>query len=401
LNVKLFKVMKNISIICWKHRRAVDPLLAAVKEYQAQHPDVAIRVDERPLSDFEHQGIAGVAHQYDIIIFDHPFCGDIAEGEYFLPLDTYLPQLFGPQADPYYVGPSLATYRYSGHVWGAPIDAATQHAIVRTDLMAAAGESVPSTWDEVIALGERLRAKNLKLGFGVETPHALCLIAALMANEGYAWHNQEGQDLYIDRAAFKRNLQRVRQLLTFCPPEAVGWNSIDIHQQMIQRDDIAYTPCVYGYATYGESDMRKPLGFGPFPGVQAPFYAGTAIGGTAMGISRYAQEQETALDFVAFYVSPHVQEVLIPENHGQGATESSWTRKKNDEIFNGFYSATKETIDHVWVRPRMAGYPIFQQRAADVVCATLRGLVDEEHAIDEVMRLVDALNARTLSSVHN
>jgi multiple sugar transport system substrate-binding protein len=384
--------MKKISIICWKHRRAVDPLLVAVAQFKQLHPDVEIQVDQRPLSDFEHQGIDGVSKSYDIIIFDHPFTGDIATGEYFLPLDTHLPALFGPQADPLYVGPSLATYRYKNHVWGAPIDAATQNALVRQDLMDAAGETVPTTWDEVISLGERLKKHGLKLGFGVETPHALCLIAALMANEGVAWTNQEGEPLVIDRAAFKRNLQRVRQLLQYCPPEAVHWNSIDIHTQMVERDDIAYTPCVYGYATYGESDMRKPLGFGPFPGVQAPHYAGTAIGGTAMGISRYCDNKQAALDFVAFFVSPPVQDVVIPENHGQGATVSSWDRPRNDEIFNGFYSATRQTIDTVWVRPRMPGYPVFQQRAADVVCATLRGLVDEDQAIDEVLRLADALN---------
>lgn len=385
--------MIKLSIICWKHRRAIDPLMVAVAQFKQQHPNIDIQVDERPLSDFEHQGIEGVSKEYDLIIYDHPFTGDIAKGEVFLPLDVHLPELFGPQADALYVGPSLSTYRYNGHVWGAPIDAATQHALVRHDLMAAAGETIPTTWHEVLALGERLQKHNLKLGFGIETPHAICAIAALMANQGTPWTNKEGEALVIDRAAFTANLQLVRKLMSFCPPEAMHWNSIDLHAEMVARDDIAYSPCVYGYATYGEADMRKPLGFAPFPGVQAPYHAGTAIGGTAFGISRHCKNPQAALDFVAYFVSPPVQDVTIPENHGQGATLSSWMRTENDALFNGFYSAATETIQTAWTRPRMAGYPLFQQHAGDVIAATLRDEIPEEQAIDEVMRLVDELNS--------
>jgi multiple sugar transport system substrate-binding protein len=384
--------MKSISIICWKHRRAVDPLVAAVAQFKQLHPDITVRVDERPLSDFEHQGIAGVAQEYDLIIFDHPFTGDIAKDQLFVPLDVHLPALFGPSADTLYVGPSLDTYRYNDHVWGAPIDAATQHALVRHDLMAAAGETVPTNWTAVLALGERLNKRGLKLGFGIETPHALCAVAALMANTGTPWTNKEGEPLHIDRAAFKSGLQQVRQLLSYCPPEALQWNSIDVHENMVARDDIAYSPCVYGYATYGEQDMRKPLGFGPFPGLAAPYYANTAIGGTALGISAHCEHKDAALAFVAFFVSPPVQDITIPQHHGQGATSSSWSLPDNDRLYNGFYSQTRQTIDNVWVRPRMPGYPVFQQHAGDAVAATLRGQISEDAAIDQVLSLADALN---------
>ena len=85
-----------------------------------------------------------------MVVFDHPFCGDIAESGVFLPLEDALAEALGD--DSRYVGPSLATYRYGGHVWGAPIDAATQHAITRPDLLEAAGEPVPEK------LGKRSRA---------------------------------------------------------------------------------------------------------------------------------------------------------------------------------------------------------------------------------------------------
>ena len=381
-----------LRIICWSHRRAVDPLLAALEGFHTEHPGIEIKVDQRPLSDFEHQGIDGVARAYDMVIYDHPFSGDIAKGEVFLPLEKHFPDLFGEQADRNYVGASLTSYRYRGSVWGAPIDAATQHALVRQDLLDAAGEAVPKTWAQAVALGERLQKRGLKLGLSVETPHALLAVAALMANQGQPWSTAPDQAFTIDRAAFKDGLQWVRRLLAFCPPEALGWNSIDLHEAMVARDDIAYCPCVYGYATYGEADMRKPLAFADFAGLRAPYHAGSAIGGTALGVSRYSKAPQAALAFVAYMVGAHIQDRTIPENHGQPALVSSWERKENDAIFNGFYSSVRASMDSVWVRPRMPGYAEFQRDAGNAVAAALRGELDDDKAIDEVLRLAGMLN---------
>ena len=132
--------MTSLRILCWEHRRAVDPMRAAIAAYGAENPDVAIELSFRPLSDFEHQGIAGAAAENDMVVFDHPFCGDIAESGVFLPLEDVLAGALGE--DSRYVGPSLATYRYGGHIWGAPIDAATQHALVtRPDLLDGGGRT--------------------------------------------------------------------------------------------------------------------------------------------------------------------------------------------------------------------------------------------------------------------
>jgi multiple sugar transport system substrate-binding protein len=101
--------MTALRLVSWGHRRATAPLRAAVESFRLNKPDVEIAVDDRSLRDFEHQGIAGVAEQYDLIVFDHPFCGDIAKGRLFLPLEERLPELLGRARDSLYLGPSLDT----------------------------------------------------------------------------------------------------------------------------------------------------------------------------------------------------------------------------------------------------------------------------------------------------
>jgi multiple sugar transport system substrate-binding protein len=364
--------MATLRLVSWGHRRATDPLRAAVKSFRTGRPDIEVAIDVRPLSDFEHQGIAGVAEQYDLIVFDHPFCGDIARGRLFLPLETRLSDRLGKDCDSLYLGPSLATYRFEGHVWGAPIDAATQNALLRADLLEGAGESTPLRWVDTLALGARLRRRGLFLGTAIEAPHALMTVGSLMANAGRPWATDPTKPFVIDQGDFAAAYEQLRELLAFCPPEALRWNSIDLHQAMTARDDVAYCPAVYGYATYGEPDQRRRLAFASFAGVNAPYEAGSTIGGTAIGISAKTQAPDAAFAFVSFMLEADVQRELITTHHGQPATVDGWKSADADTTFNGFFFAVARSVETAWVRPRRAGYPVFQADAGRIVAEGLR-----------------------------
>lgn len=103
--------MTSLKVLGWGHRRAIDPLRAAIDDFRRLRPDVTIELVVRPLSDFEHQGIDAVARLYDMVVYDHPFSGDIAAGDVFLPLDARLPAQLDASKDSLYVGPTLRSYQ--------------------------------------------------------------------------------------------------------------------------------------------------------------------------------------------------------------------------------------------------------------------------------------------------
>lgn len=388
--------MKRITLkaLSWGHRRATGPLGPLSQRFAAIRPDIAIEWVGRPLSGFEHQPISDAARQVDLVIYDHPFSGDIVAVGAFLRLDEAMPDLLGPDAGQRYVGPSLASYSYGGGVWGAPIDAATQHAIYRADLLAAAGESVPRTWQEVLALGRRLKARKLHLGLAVVAPHAILVAGALMANRGRPWSTDPDAPFAIDRDGLRAALGNVLDLLAFAPPEALAWNSIDLHEAMVARDDIAYAPCVYGYATYGEADMRRRLSFADFPGPSSPHPAGTAIGGTALGVSAFTREPEAALAFVRLMLSPEAQVEIIPAHHGQPALVAAWDDPAVDARFNGYFRDVRATVDQAWVRPRLRSYIRFQHDAGRVVERLARCEIGMEDAISDVLASAEQVGDR-------
>ena len=104
--------------ITWGHRRAIEPLLATLPAFRQHHPDIDVDWSSRSLHGFEFTPVAALARDFDLIILDHPFSGDIVAQSCLRPLDDVL--------DPgsAFVGPSLETYRREGRVWALPVDAA-------------------------------------------------------------------------------------------------------------------------------------------------------------------------------------------------------------------------------------------------------------------------------------
>ena len=162
-------------------------------------------------------------------------------------------------------------------------------------------------------------------------------------------------------------LDALDAVLALSPPETLDWNAISLSEAMVARDDIAFTPSVYGYATYAEADMRAPLSFSNFCGLASPFPAGSMLGGTGLAVSAATKHKEAAIAFTRFCLSPLAQERIIPEHHGQPALVSAWENVENDARFGKFFSGVRASIEMAWVRPRRPRYIRFQAEAGRLV----------------------------------
>src|SRR5262245_36356681 len=216
----------------WGHRRAVDPLLATKALFEKQHPEIEIEWASRPLHGFEFTPVPDLAKEYDLIVLDHPFCGEIAATRCLLPVDEVIAAAGGDR----YVGPSVASYTYAGACWAVPIDAACQVAVSRPDLLQALDRPAPHDWAALIALGETAGRRGLKLAICLRGVHSLMTFFSLAANLGKPCATDPAQPL-IERDTARDVLQRMRALLALCPRESLDWNSIELHDVMVARDD--------------------------------------------------------------------------------------------------------------------------------------------------------------------
>ena len=359
--------------ITWGHRRAIDPLVEASRALAEGHGGRTVDWTARDLRAFEHQPLAEAIRDCDLLVFDHPFIGEIAGSGLFLPLDDVLARVPGGAAEETYAGPSLRSYRWQGKVWGAPVDAATMNAIVRPDLLRPLDCPVPRQWDEVIALGRAARRQGLWLGLANGDHHGFLAVGTLMHNLGAHWTGTPEGGLVFDFDVFARALDALDEANSYAHPDCGHFNSIALHDAMTTRDDLVYCPLTYGYATYGEADFgRRRLGFGPFPGLVEPRCAGTLVGGAAVGITAHCRDPEAAKTYVAFLLQRKTQDGIFARHHGQPATTSSWGDHAIDAAFNGYFSSVRETLQQAAVRPRFKGFGRFEKQAGRHVGAYLR-----------------------------
>jgi multiple sugar transport system substrate-binding protein len=369
--------------ITWSHRRAIDPLTGTLGQFRAQHPEIEIEWISRPLHGFEFTPVLDLAKEYDLIILDHPFVGEIAATECLLPLD----ELFGGDDCNAFVGPSLATYRFAGRLWAVPIDAACQTAASRPDLLSRLDQSPPAIWSEVINLGRMAVRAGYHLAIGLRGVHSLMTFFTLCANLGSPCSVAPKSPL-MDRETARTSLALLRELVTFCPEQALDWNSIDLHDAMIARDDLIFCPAVYCYATYAEPDQRRPLRFHDLPGPRG--CRGSTIGGTGLGISASCKYPEAAKSYARFAASLPAQ-LAFARNHGQPALSAIWEDAAINEMFGDCYRATRDTIEQSWIRPRYAGYLDRQAKAGTLIEQHLRGALAET----ALLEMLEALHRQS------
>jgi multiple sugar transport system substrate-binding protein len=362
----------------WDHRRATDPLTHIMPLFRQRHPDIEIEWSSRPLSGFEFTSVDALAEEYDLIILDHPFMGAVAASGSLAPLDE-----IGGLSDDRFVGPSLATYRMRGSLWALPVDAACQVAVSRPDLMQVLDAETPKNWSELIALGAKARRKSMRLAIGLSGVHSLMTFFTLVANLGTPCATAQ-EEPFADRPTAREALGLMRGLLEFCPPEVLGWNSIGLHDEMVAREDLLFCPAVYCYATYAETDQRRPLRFHDLPGPTGP--TGSTIGGTGLAISAKCKHRQAAFDYVRFAAELSTQRAFA-EHHGQPARSELWLDEAVNARFGGSYRDTLATMEGCWMRPRYNGYLAFQEKAGDLIEAHLRGNVGEDALLIQLQRL--------------
>jgi multiple sugar transport system substrate-binding protein len=368
----------------WDHRRAVDPLLATRAMFAELHPGIEIGWSSRPLHGFEFTPVEELARSYDMIILDHPFCGEIAASGCLLPVDEIV-----SDARSAFVGPSLESYVYAGRTWAVPVDAACQVAVSRPDLMGRLEATVPQDWAALLDLGRLAQRHGTKLAIGLRGVHSLMTFFTLCANLGTPCATSPDHPL-ADSGTARAALDHMRALLALCPKEALDWNSIALHDAMAARDDLIFCPAVYCYATYAEADQRRPLRFHDFPGPRGP--RGSTIGGTGLGISAHGANPEAALAYARFAAAVATQ-AAFALHHGQPARSEAWQDAEINARFGGCYAATLRTMDGCWIRPRFAGYLGFQAKAGDLIEYHLRGEIAERDLLDRLQSLFEAAAA--------
>jgi multiple sugar transport system substrate-binding protein len=364
--------------ITWDHLRGYQPLAASAGPYAAV-AGVHIEWEKRSLKDFGDAPVDVLADQYDLLIIDHPHVGLAAESGSLLPLDTCLDAetlaLLAEQS----AGPSHASYAYAGHQWALAVDAAMQTSAYRPDLL---DESLPRTWQDVLALGERLRSQGRFMALPLIPTDCICSFLTLCASRG----DPPGRGgLLVGEEAGRAALQWLIDAAALCHRDSLAWNPIRMLDHMGRANDVAYCPLTFCYSNYARTGyVPKLVRFAMIPDGQ-----GALLGGAGFAVSARCPYPEAACDYGAWLCGAEIQRTLYVKSGGQPGNAVAWLDAAANSLTNNFFRETWDTLRGAYVRPRHRGFVPFQEAAGDLIHGLLRGRGTIESCLGDLMELYE------------
>jgi len=381
--------------MAWDHPRARNPLEAVSARWSASFGE-KVHWDARPLKAFEDQPLEQLATSYDLVLIDHPFVGTASRSGLIVPVDRWVDAAYLDDQARHSVGPSFASYRWAGGQWALALDAACQVSAVRTDLPAAqSGALLPRTWKEVAVLARALRDAPARVALPLNPNHAYCAFLSV----GVAAIGSEFWPIgaRVHREAATDALQYLKNLAADVHPLSRSADPIAVSDRMTGTDEILYVPLMFGYSNYARPGFRaRMISFGNAP-QGGSGHIGSVLGGVGIALSAQSRMPDAAADLARTLVSPEVQTGLYVESGGQPGHAAAWDSAAANKLVSNFFTATRLTIEHAYVRPRVPGHRRFQELAGELIHNFVWGTdVDAKTCLAEF----DALTAQLLGDWH-
>ncbi len=369
--------------LTWDHPRGYRALEAAAELARAN--GLFISWERQPLEGFESRPIKELCDNYDLIIMDHPHIGDAVELNCLQPIDELISPRQFKEIEKATIGPCLASYQLNGHTWALPLDAASQVMAFRPDLVA--GEA-PQTWEEVCRFTPRA-----SVALSLAGPHALPTYFSIAAS-------LEELPAPVHKYTFKQEtlieaFEILREIYAGSNKRALDKNPIELLNYMARENNVVLCPLVFGYVNFARpSKGVHALVFLNAPRRSLDGKPGSTLGGTGIGISRRCKVSQQLIAHFLWLLSSETQTGFIPEFDGQPSRREAWNNSTVNSDANNFYTATFESMEAAYVRPRHEGFVPLQLQASQII---RQALEDGTNGRQLIVQL-NALNHNLLAS---
>ena len=367
--------MINLKGMTWDHPRGYDPMIASSESFTKKHNNsISITWDKRPLQAFADRPIEQMTGQYDLIVIDYPHVGEVSANGL---LDNFDKSEYTDQLSKLFqesVGQSHKSYFVDNHQWALAIDAATQVAVYRKDLI----NFLPSSWNDLIEL-----TKNRKVFWPLKPVHAISSFYSICNNISKPF--QVNSKDFVSKKEAIITLEMMKEVVKYLPKECLQMDPIQTCEYMSENNDIFYCPYIYGFSNYSRNGFKKNvLLFSNVMDLEGNGPIGTQLGGTGIAVSNASTFKKEAFQYALWVASAECQKDIYNKNGGQPGNAIAWEDKIINEETNNFFYNTRATLEGAWVRPKYNGYMKFQDLSGDIINDFLKNNLKEEVIYDKL-----------------
>lgn len=372
--------MIRLKGMTWDHSRGFDPMVATSKKFQEMHNNnVTIHWDKRSLQAFENRPIEDMTDDYDMIVIDYPHVGEVASKGLLQNLDLPKYNLYMEELKKQSVGKSHESYYINHKQWALAIDAASQTACYREDLI----PSYPSNWNALLDL-----AKNNKVLWPLKPVHAISSFYSIYNNITMQLIPEKKK--FIEKHYCVETLTMMKEVSKELITDCFTIDPIQTAEIMTETNDFYYCPYIYGFSNYSRKNYRKNiLKYIDVMNLSGKGPVGTNLGGTGIAVSNMSKNKDLAIEYAFWIAGADCQKSLFYESGGQPGNSVAWEDDKINKETNNFFRGTRKTLDHAWVRPRHNGYMQFQDESGYLVNEYLQSEIKAESICE---KLIDMYN---------
>ncbi len=283
-----------------------------IDEFNAANPDIEVKQEPQNWGEIYTKAPAAVAagNAPELLFAIPDFTPILKDLGKVQPVEDFVAEL--DAAHKFYPA-AVAQYTYDGHTWAVPLYNMAHSLWYRKSVFEAAGVEVPTTWDEWLAVTEKLTTGE-QYGIGLPANKNLYTdqtVYDLMINAGAdEIYNPDGS-LRFNNPATVEAYDMYSKLYKFSPPDSPNWAWGEAEACFANRTcaSILQFTVITTYDTQAEGDPAD-LGVAPIPykeGVENP---GTiAYVNAVMILTDDPAKLEAAKKFIRF--------ILEPENYGR------------------------------------------------------------------------------------
>jgi multiple sugar transport system substrate-binding protein len=306
---------EKVQITLWHmeqppHR--VERIQTLIDEFNAANPGIEVKQEPQNWGEIYTKAPAAVAagNAPELLFAIPDFTPILKDLGAVQPVEDFVAEL--DAAHKFYPA-AVAQYTYEGHTWAVPLYNMAHSLWYRKSVFEAAGVEVPTTWDEWLAVTEKLTTGE-QYGIGLPANKNLYTdqtVYDLMINAGAdEIYNPDGS-LRFNNPATVEAYDMYSKLYKFSPPDSPNWAWGEAEACFANRTcaSILQFTVITTYDTQAEGDPAD-LGVAPIPykeGVENP---GTiAYVNAVMILTDDPAKIEAAKKFISF--------ILEPENYGR------------------------------------------------------------------------------------
>jgi multiple sugar transport system substrate-binding protein len=360
--------------------------------WNQQHPDQKATLIELPEdADSQRQQMIQNANAksdaYSVLVVDNVWTAEFAANRYIVEL----PQDQFPMGD--FLPPVIASAEYKDKLYAVPNASDGGMLYYRTDLLQAAGIAAPpKTWAELIDDCKKIQATPQAAG-------ANCYAGQFQKYEGLTVNaaeaiNSAGGVITDKDGKPNVNTPEAKAGLDFLvngfkegyiPKEALTYKEEEGRRAFQEGKLIFHRQWPYQYAlaekTDGSSKVAGKFAVAPLPGLNGPGVS--SLGGHALGISNYAKNKKSALDFIKFYTSKENSQKYL-ELASQAPVYTSIYDDATLQKKFPYLTTLKASILGAQARPKVVRYGDATLAIQDAAYGALQGTLTTDQALQQL-----------------